>query len=170
MLASPSLCGGSVIVLQQPAQPCATGDRSVALSRRRGGEEQLVAHALMVPFEIVCHELATARRNDRSPNKIIRSRHDSLIVRTKRSAYAFRFGECGGSRTASTPVAASVWRNASLNSGSRSWSKKRFPRKQPSIGSVIWRPHCVTQVLSGSDPMPAISTRRVARSMTNRTA
>ena len=28
--------------------------------------------------------------------KIIRSRHDSLIVRTKRSAYTLRFGEQGG--------------------------------------------------------------------------
>ena len=36
-----------------------------------------------------------AVRNDSSPNRIIRSRHDSLIVRTNPSAWASRFGERG---------------------------------------------------------------------------
>jgi hypothetical protein len=34
---------------------------------------------------------------------------------------------------------------------------------------MSWRPHWTTQALSGSGRMPAISTRRVARSITNRT-
>ena len=40
----------------------------------------------------------------------------------------------------------------------------------PSIGSVIWRLHCVTHALAGSETMPAISTRRVDSSMMKNTA
>ena len=48
-----------MIILQQPAQPPATDDRSVAPSYRGGWEEQQIAHALMVAFAmIVLHELA----------------------------------------------------------------------------------------------------------------
>src|SRR5262245_47022853 len=39
-----------------------------------------------------------AAQTDPSPNRIIRSRQDSLIVRTNRSACAFKFGELGGPR------------------------------------------------------------------------
>jgi len=43
-------------------------------------------------------------RSALSPNKIIRSRQDSLIVRTNRSACAFKFGEDGGNFTDFTPT------------------------------------------------------------------
>ncbi len=49
-----------------------------------------------------------AFRNEPSPNRIMRSKHDSLIVLTKRSAYAFRFGERGGNFTDFTPLASRV--------------------------------------------------------------
>ena len=46
------------------------------------------------------------------------------MVRTKRSAKAFRLGERAGSRTGVTPAAASVSRTASVKSGSRSLDEK----------------------------------------------
>jgi hypothetical protein len=50
-----------------------------------------------------------AARNDASPKKIMRSTHDSLMLRTNLSAWAFRFGDRGGSFTDSTPVSAIVF-------------------------------------------------------------
>src|SRR3954465_9055775 len=64
---------------------------------------------------------------DASPKKIRRSRHDSLIERTNLSAYAFRFGDCGGNFIAFTPTLARIHRNSVVNSGSRSWIRYRFP-------------------------------------------
>src|SRR3989304_2725433 len=56
----------------------------------------------------------TARRSDACPMKIIRFRHSSLIDRTKRSAYAFRFGDIGGSRMTSIPDSRTNRRNWSV--------------------------------------------------------
>jgi hypothetical protein len=54
------------------------------------------------------HVFVQARRNDACPMKIIRSRHSSLIERTNRSAYAFRFGDIGGRRMTLVPWASAV--------------------------------------------------------------
>src|SRR5262245_64957604 len=69
---------------------------------------------------------------------MIRSKHDSLMVRTNRSAEALRFGDRGGRRTTCTSAAASVSRKARVNRGSRSWIKKRFPGQKAiaDIGQV----------------------------------
>ena len=91
------------------------------------------------------------------------------MVRTKRSAKAFRLGERAGSRTGVTPAAASVSRTASVKSGSRSWMRNRLPRRKPSSASVALRASWVTHGPSGSAVMPAISTRRVANSISTRT-
>src|SRR6478672_8783862 len=48
-----ALCGASVVVLQQPTQPRPTRDSPVAASRTLDGEEQPVAHALMVAFVMI---------------------------------------------------------------------------------------------------------------------
>ena len=48
-----ALCGGSVVVIQQPTQPRTTHNRPVTASRPLGGEEQSIAHALMVAFVII---------------------------------------------------------------------------------------------------------------------
>ena len=45
-----------------------------------------------------------------------------------------------------------------------------FPDESSLNRIADWRPHWSTQALSGSETMPAMSTRRVARSITNRTA
>src|ERR1700733_12584104 len=57
--------------------------------------------------------------NDASPKKIGRSKQDSLMLRTNRSAWAFRFGDRGGSFTDSTSASAIIFRNSAVNSGSR---------------------------------------------------
>jgi hypothetical protein len=49
-----------------------------------------------------------AVRTDSSPKKMIRFRQDSLMLRTNLSAWAFRFGDRGGSLTVSTPVSVIV--------------------------------------------------------------
>ena len=54
----------------------------------------------------------TARRREPSPIKTNRSTHDSLMVRTNRSANAFTFGDRGGRRTGVTPPASSVSRTS----------------------------------------------------------
>src|SRR5215510_5061381 len=78
---------------------------------------------------------------------MIRSKLDSLMVRTNRSAYAFRFGDRGGRRTTCTSAAASVSRKARVNRGSRSWIRKRFPVRKPSPTSVRLRPFWLIQAL-----------------------
>ena len=55
--------------------------------------------------------------------KIIRSRQDSLMLRTNLSACAFRFGDRGGNLTDSTSKSATMFRNSAVNRGSRSWIK-----------------------------------------------
>jgi hypothetical protein len=56
-----------------------------------------------------------------SEERIRRSRHSSLTDRTKRSAWAFKFGLRGGSFTGSTPAALRILSNLSVYSGSRLW-------------------------------------------------
>jgi hypothetical protein len=48
-----ALCGESVVVLQEPAQPRPTRDPPVAASRPLDGEEQPVAQALMAAFVMI---------------------------------------------------------------------------------------------------------------------
>src|SRR5580658_7110850 len=76
-----------------------------------------------------------AVRNDPSPKKISRSKQDSLMLRTNRSAWAFKFGDRGGSFTDSTPASAIIFKNSAVNSGSRSWIRYRFPVRMPSFAS-----------------------------------
>lgn len=52
--------------------------------------------------------------------RIIRSRQDSLMLRPKRSAYAFRFGDRAGSFTEFTPASVSMLRNSAVNNEARS--------------------------------------------------
>jgi hypothetical protein len=80
-------------------------------------------------------------------------------------AEAFKFGDRGGSFTAFTPLAASVPRNSAVNSGSRSWIRYLFPVKNPSPSSQRLRATWPIQIPSALVPMPAISTRRVERSI-----
>src|SRR5947208_10004352 len=58
-----------------------------------------------------------AFRKEPSPNRIIRSKHPSLMVLTKRSAWAFRFGERGGNFTDCTPLVPRVSINSAANNG-----------------------------------------------------
>ena len=58
--------------------------------------------------------------SDASPNGIIRSRHDSLMLLTNQSACAFKFGLRGGNRTDFTPAPRRIVRNSDVYSASRS--------------------------------------------------
>src|SRR6516162_10738190 len=81
-----------------------------------------------------------AVRSAPSPNRIIRSRQDSLIVRTNLSAWAFRFGDLGGNFTDFTPMLPRSSRISAVNSGSRSWIRYRLPCRMPSGASVRFLP------------------------------
>jgi hypothetical protein len=95
-----SLRGGLVIVLQQTAEPLTTRDAPVARRRSDSGEDQPVAHALVVALEVIKRDELVNRAPERPfPDRIRRSKQDSLTFRTKRSAYALRFGERGRRRT-----------------------------------------------------------------------
>ena len=50
-------------------------------------------------------------------------------------------GRTGRQADGSAPAADNVSANASVNRGSRSWRRNRFPRRQPASGSMSWRPH-----------------------------
>jgi len=67
--------------------------------------DERVVQGLVVPFPVVAeHELGHGTRRCFWPKGIIGLRHSSLIDRTKRSAYAFRFGLLGGNLTTFTPA------------------------------------------------------------------
>src|SRR5215470_602585 len=88
----------------------------------RLGTDQCIVQSLVVALAMVMrHEFSSRFPHALSPNKIIRSKHDSLIVRTNRSACAFKLGLRGGSFTEATPASASRLRNSAVNNGSRSW-------------------------------------------------
>jgi hypothetical protein len=52
---------------------------------------------------------------------------------------------------------------------SRSWSRFRLPRREPSEGSVNCRAHCIMNASLGCGVTPARCTRRVLSSITNST-
>ena len=77
----------TIIIVQHSAQPLAALDCSGTVGARPFVHDQPIAKPLMVPLAMVVrHEFADGLRNEPSPNKIIRSKHDSLMVLTKRSA------------------------------------------------------------------------------------
>ena len=70
-------------------------------------QDQPVAEALVVSLPVINAERTRiSLRNAYSPKKIMRSRQDSLMLRTNLSACAFRFGDRGGSFT--DPSGASI--------------------------------------------------------------
>ena len=70
--------------------------------------DQSVGQTSVIAFIMVMgHQVGMDLRNDCSPNRIICSQQDSLMVLTN-SAYAFKFGDRGGSLTAFTPTSASM--------------------------------------------------------------
>lgn len=94
----------------------------------------------VAPGDSARDDRASRTRRPRAASTVRRPgsiKDDSLIVRTKRSAYALRFGERGGRRTVCTPAVATVSRKVSEKSGSRSCSRKRVPREEPTrVGQV----------------------------------
>ena len=87
------------------------------------------------------------------------------MVLTKRIARTFRFGERGGSFTGRTPLAAEVAENSSVNNGSRSWIKYRLPTRKPSAAPLRLRVTWLIQSPFACLASPAISTRRLDRSI-----
>lgn len=71
------------------------------------------------------------RRNVPCPTKIIRSRHSSLIERTKRSANAFKLGDRGGYRVTAVLDSAIRRRNCAVYFVSRSTINWVLSAKQP---------------------------------------
>ena len=105
-----------------------------------------------------------------APTITMRSKASSLIERTNRSPCALRLGLRGGKTTGSTPLALSKASNACVNFVSRSWSRYRLPRRNPSKGSVSCRAQCCRKAAVGCVVMPATCTRRVASSITTSTS
>ena len=73
----------------------------------------------------------------------------------------FKFGELGGSLTACTPALCRISRNSTVNRGSRSWIKYRFPVRKPSSASLRLRATWLIPSPFASRVTPAISTRRL---------
>src|SRR5262245_26968490 len=79
----------------------------------------------------------------------MRSKASSLIERTNRSQCALRLGLRGAKTIGSTPLAFMKASNACVNFVSRSWSRYRLPRSNPSKGSVSCRAHGCIKAAGG---------------------
>jgi hypothetical protein len=88
---------------------------------------------------------------------------------TNLSAYAFKFGDRGGSRITSIPSRAINVRNASEYLVSRSMIKCRLLRSTPSLPSVRLLATCNIHASFGFVVIPPMTTLRVARSIKKRT-
>ena len=78
---------GTTVVVQHPAQTLAAQHRSASISWRPFRQDQPVAQSLVVPFVMIMRTNSwILLRNASFPNQIIRSRHDSLMLRTNLSA------------------------------------------------------------------------------------
>ena len=164
-----ALRGSSVVVVQQITQPRPAVNRAVPVGPRRL-EQQLVAHALMIAFVmVVLDELvnrtaaSVRRRGSGNPCTILDRPHEAF-------AYAFRFGERCGRRTVSTPPPRQRRSKRMGEASIAIMDEEGFPAQASIIRIGELTAHWITQALSGSPMMPAIATRRVARSITNRTA
>jgi hypothetical protein len=113
--------GGSVIVLQQATEPLTRQNAPVVDRPRRQWHDQLIAHTLMIPFVmIVFNELG-----DGSQERLFT--HENYAIQAgffdgpyEALGVRIEIWGTGGRRTTCTPAAASVSRNATVNSGSRS--------------------------------------------------
>jgi hypothetical protein len=116
----------AVVVAQQATEAFSTRDRSsgigVLVSRRRRRGDQPVVEALVVALEMIVRdelrdrqaEVALTERNELVEAFALDREHESLRK-------AFKFGLRAGSLRHLMPVARRIARNASVNSGSRSW-------------------------------------------------
>jgi hypothetical protein len=92
-----------MVVVQQPTEPFTAADTRFPV--HRFWEDKPISETLMVSFPVMMrYQILDARRNECSPNRIKRSKQDSLIDLTKRSAHVFKFADCGGSFTHVTPT------------------------------------------------------------------
>ena len=73
----------------------------------------------------------------------------SLMERTNRSQWAFKFGCAGVKGSAPPPLALSSSSKAWVNFVSLSWIRYRLPRRKPSKGSVNCRAHCCMKAAVG---------------------
>lgn len=112
---------GSVVVVQHPAQALTLADRSASREVLAVRTDDPVLQTRVVAFPVVVRDVLMDRPPQRAlAEKIIRSRQDSLMLRTNRSACAFRFGDRGGGFTGFTPAQAIMAKNSAVDSGSRS--------------------------------------------------
>src|SRR5215831_18435423 len=90
----------TIVIIQHPAQTLSAPDCALLAFLQARRNDQAIFQSLVVAFAMVMrHEFGDGFRSELSPNRIIRSRQDSLIVRTNLSACAFKFGDRGGSFT-----------------------------------------------------------------------
>jgi len=80
---------------------------------------------------VVGNEFVDGTTQRACPTKIIRSRHSSLIERTKRSANAFKLGDRGGYRVTAVLDSAIRRRNCAVYFVSRSTINWVLSAKQP---------------------------------------
>src|SRR5262249_322546 len=84
--------------------------------------DQPIVQPLVVALEmVVLDELGDRAAKVASPSGTSLSRHSDFDGEHEAFATAFRLGLCGGSLRHVMPVAPRTARNASVNSGSRSW-------------------------------------------------
>ena len=90
--------------------------------------QQQILQSLMTTFFVVMRHVVRERAFQReSAEKIMRPLHSSFTDRTDLSAYAFKFGDRGGSLIASTRSRASAARKVAEYFVSRSMIKNRVP-------------------------------------------
>jgi len=150
--------GGAIVVLQQSTEPLTRLNAVVAARVGCYRRDQLIAQALMVAFVVIVLD----EFGDGSPERPFTDENHSVqtgfldrpyeplrerveVGRTRRQANHL-YAAGGSERLA----------NASVNSGSRSWIKKRLPVRKPSLTSVRLRLIWPIQAESGADVIPAM--------------
>jgi hypothetical protein len=102
-VAQPRFClsrGLSIIVVEHAAQTLTASEPPAISGMRVIRDNQPVVQTLVVSFAVIMrHKFGNPLRNELSPIQIMRSKQDSLMLRTNLSAWALRLGERGGSFT-----------------------------------------------------------------------
>ena len=160
----------SRVEFEQPTERLPPFDPDVCVRRARRALDRHVPESLMVTLRVV---VAQVLRN-RAPNVRLTHRHDPIErLRANRRHEPFRVRiQIRAARRQPDhlhPPRRNMDRNSFVYRGSRSRIRYLFPCKKPSPASSRFRATCSIHRPSGQRDMPAISTRRVARSITKRT-
>jgi hypothetical protein len=116
--------GLSMIVAEQPTEALPPHHWTRLATNCPLPHDELVVEPLMISLGMIMGQVLLDRIIQRAFSSMtICARASSLMERTNRSQWAFKFGLRGGKRTGSTPLSFSNASNPCVNLVSRLWSR-----------------------------------------------